>query len=378
MMVGRSVETEAVDRLLDDARAGRSGVLVVRGAAGIGKSALLDYAASRADGMTILRAVAVEAESELAFAGLHQVLRPLLRGIDALPEPQTAGLRSAFALSGEPLEGRFPVSLGALSLLADAAEERPLLCLIDDAHWLDGASADALFFAARRLEAESVALLFAVRDDETRALVAPGLPELQLSALARFEARAVLAELGPEMSPAAVEWVVDNANGNPLALVELPRSLSPRQRTGQGPQAGTLPPATTLEQAYLERVAQLPPPARAMLVIAAAEGTGDRRTIARAAAELHLDPLTLAAAEAADLVHVHTENLEFHHPLVRSAVYRAASFADRERTHRALAAVLDGQGDADRRAWHRAAATVGPDPEVADELERTTSRIPAG
>jgi predicted ATPase len=192
MLVGRSAETEAVDRLLDDARSGRSGVLVLRGEAGIGKSALLEYAADRADGIAVLRGVGVEAESELAFAALHQILRPVLDRIDALPDPQAAALRSAFALSSETVDDRFRVSLAVLSLLADAAEERPLVCLVDDAQWLDGASADALLFAARRLEAEPLALLLAARDDGTRAYVAPGLPQLRLSGLARREARARL------------------------------------------------------------------------------------------------------------------------------------------------------------------------------------------
>jgi hypothetical protein len=190
------------------------------------------------------------------------------------------------------------------------------------------------------------------------------LPELRLSALARFEARELV----------AVEWAVDNANGNPLALVELPRSLSPLQLNGQEPLVGALPPPTSLEQAFFERVGRLPPPAQTLMVIAAAEGSGDRAAIARAAAELGVDPSGLAVAEAADLVRVRAERLEFRHPLVRSAVYRRASFAERERAHLAVAAVLECEADADRGAWHRAAATTGPDADVAAELEGTADR----
>ena len=375
MLVGRSAETEAVDRLLEGARSGRSGVLVVRGEAGIGKSALLQYAASSAAGTTILRSVGTEAESGLAFAGLHQILRPLLGGIDDLPDLQAAALRSAFALSSETGGDRFRISLGVLALLAEAAEAQPVLVLVDDAQWVDGPSTDALLFAVRRLEAERVAVLLAARDDDTSHFAGAGLPELRLSALARSDARLVAAEhLGANLLPVVLEWVVDNAGGNPLALVELPRSLSPRQLAGLEPLAGVLPATTSLEQRYLERVERLPPTTRSMLIVVAAEGTGDRRTCARAAAELATDPNALAAAEAAGLVRVRAERIDFRHPLVRSAAYRAASFAERERAHRALADVLDDEADADRRAWQRAAATSGPGAEVADELERTADR----
>jgi len=374
MLVGRSAETEAVDRLLGRARDGHSGVLVVRGEAGIGKSALLEYAADRAGAMTVLRAVGIEAESEFAFAALHQLLRPVLHRIDRVPDPQAHALCSAFALSDEPLEDRFRVSLAALSLLADAAEERPLVCVVDDAQWLDGASADTLVFVARRLEADAIALLFAARDDVLRPFEASGLEELRLQPLAAPEARALLgSRAGSKLSPAAIEWVVDNANGIPLAIVELPQALSAAQQRGEE-LVSRLLPAISLEQAYLERVERLPPQLRSLLVIAAAEDTGERATIARAAALQAIDPAGLAEAEEAGLVRVVADRVEFRHPLVRSAVYRGAGFAERERAHLALAAVLDGPTDADRRAWHRAAATIGPDADVADELERTAQR----
>src|SRR5262245_35384198 len=183
MLVGRSGETSSIDRLLAGARAGQSGVLVVRGEAGVGKSALLEQAVGRADGFAVLRAVGIESESELAFAALHQLLRPLLGLLDRLPDPQAAALRSAFALSDEHVDRRFHVSLGVLGLLSEAAEERPLICVVDDAQWLDQPSADALVFAARRLDADPVVLLFGARDDPVREFAAPGLPELRPGAL---------------------------------------------------------------------------------------------------------------------------------------------------------------------------------------------------
>jgi DNA-binding CsgD family transcriptional regulator len=375
MLVGRSAEMEAIDRLLADAREGRSGILVVRGEPGIGKSTLLDYAAGRAEGATLLRAIGVEAESELAFAALHQILRPVLNRIENLPDPQAAALRSAFALSGETVDDRFRVSVGVLGLLADAAEEQPVVCLIDDAHWLDGASSDALLFAARRLEAERIAFLVGTRDDARPSFRAAGLPELRLTALPQDAARELLRErLAADASPAAVEWLLEQASGNPLALMELPELLSRDQLKGEEALGETLPRATSVEQAFLERIDALQPPARTLLLLAAADGTGDRGTNARAAAELDVDPLALAEAEAAGLVRVDSGGVRFRHPLVRSAVYRGSGFAARERVHRALAAVLDQPDDADRRAWHLASATVGPDADVADELERSAMR----
>lgn len=375
MLVGRSTEESALEQMLEAARAGQSGVLVVRGAAGIGKSALLMRARELGDGFTVLSGTGIESESELAYAALHQILRPLLHRVDELPEPQAAALRGAFALSSETVEDRFRVSLAALGLLADAAEETPVLCLIDDAHWLDRTSADTLVFVARRLEAERLALLFAVRDDELRTFDARGLPELRLSPLGPNDSRSLLgARLGANVAAGVVEWLVDNADGNPLALVELPEALSERQLDGRDALEGTLPPTTSVEQAYVERARRLPAAAWSMLVLAAAEETGDRATITRAAEQLSLDPAALVEAEADGLIRVARQQLEFRHPLVRSAIYRAAGFTERELAHRALAAVLDGPADADRRAWHRAAAAVGVQDEVAAELEATAQR----
>ena len=364
-----------IDRLLAQARSGLSGVLVVRGEPGVGKSALLGHAVERAAGFTVLRGVGIESEAELAFAGLHQVLGPVLDRLDRLPAPQASALRSAFALSEEPAGGRFAVSLGVLGLLSAVAEERPLLCVVDDAQWLDQASADSLVFVARRLDADQLVLLFAARSGAARTFAAPGLPELRLGPLGTEEARALVAgRHGQDVGLEVLDWLLTAANGNPLALIELPASLTPRQLSGQQPLDEMLAPPTSVEQVYLERLERLPPQTRGVLLVAACEEAGERATVARAAAELGLDPDALSVAEAQGLVGVGRDRIEFCHPLMRSAVYRGAGFAERERSHRALAAVLADPGDADRRAWHRAAATVGTDDEVAAELERTADR----
>jgi DNA-binding CsgD family transcriptional regulator len=376
MLLGRGPETSDIDQLLEAASRGRSGVLVVRGEAGIGKSTLLEHARSQARDMRVLRAVGIESESELPFAALHQLLHPVLDRTDRLPAPQAAALRGAFALSDERVEERFRVSLGVLSLLTTVAEERPLLCLVDDAQWMDQASADALLFAARRLVADPLALVFAARDEENRAPVLPGLPAVQLSPLDAGQARELaLKYLGPHASAEAVEWVVDNANGNPLALVELPAALSGDQVAGRRSLLATLPPTTSVEKTYLQRIGDLPAETRDLLLLAATEETGDRSTIIRAAAHLGLDENALALAESRGLVRVGTSQIEFRHPLVRSAIYRSAAYTERERAHRALAAILSDPVDKDRRAWHRASATIGTDAETASELEETAERV---
>jgi DNA-binding CsgD family transcriptional regulator len=361
--------------MLAAARKGRSGVLVVRGEAGVGKSALLEQTEEHADGFTVLRGVGVEVESELAYAALHQILRPVFDRIERLPERQAAALRAAFGLSSETVGERFLVSLGVLGLLSEAADERPLLCLVDDAQWLDRASADALLFAARRLEAEPLVLVFAVRDDDERPFVARGLPELRLSGLSPAASRSLVSErLGGSVASEVVEWLVENANGNPLALVELPSTLTAQQLAGVVPLAGRLAPTTTVEQLYLERVKELPRATQSLLVLAAAEETGARATIERACRELGLETHELAAAEAAGLLRVDAERLVFRHPLVRSAVYRSAAFTEREHAHRVLATASAEERNPDRAAWHRAAATVGTDETIAHELEGTAER----
>jgi len=375
MLIGRNNETAAIGRLLEGGRAGKSGVLVLRGEAGIGKSALLEHAVENATGFTILRGAGIESESELAYAALHLILRPVFDRIEGLPEPQAIALRSAFALSAETVEERFRVSLGVLGLLAEVAEEDPLLCVVDDAQWIDRASADALVFAARRLTMERIVLLFSARDDENRSFAASGLPELRPTALTPRESRSLLAQqCGTEIAGGALDWLIANADGNPLALVELPKSLSRSQLAGQDSLAGRLPPTTSVERLYLERVEALPHSVRALLVLTAAEELGARATIERAAAELGLEIGELAAAEAAGLITVDSERISFRHPLVRSAVFRGATFTEREQAHRTLAKSSTEEGNPDRAAWHRAAATIGTDEELARELASTAER----
>jgi DNA-binding CsgD family transcriptional regulator len=375
VLFGRSAETGAIDRLLAGARGGQSGVLVIRGEAGIGKSALLEHAAGAAEGMTVLRGIGIESEAELAFAALHQVLRPALGRIDALPGPQAAALRAAFALSSETVDDRFRVAVAVLGLLAELAEEQPVLCLIDDAQWLDHASAEALLFAARRLQVEALAMLFAARDDPGHPFPAPGLPELRPAALGASDARALAADtMGAGAAGDAVDWVLENANGNPLALLELPATLSAGQLAGRESLSDVVPSMTSVEEGYVDRLSRLSAGTRGVLLLCAAEETGDRATISAAAVSHGLDAGELAAAEQEGLVRVTTSHVEFRHPLVRSAVYRGAGFAEREGAHRALAAVLTDDRDADRRAWHLAASTTGPDEAVAETLEETADR----
>jgi DNA-binding CsgD family transcriptional regulator len=374
MLYGRRAEREALDRLLADARRSRSGVLVVRGEAGVGKTALLDHAGTRADGMLVLRASGVESEAELPFAVLHQLLRPVLQLAGRLPEPQAAALRGALGLGPPGGDDRFLVSVAALGLLAEAAELQPVLCLVDDAQWLDRSSAEALRFAARRLEADPVALLLAARDGDLREFPAPGLPELHLQGLDPEPAAALLAGAGTVLPAEVVGRLVERTGGNPLALLELPASLDPDQLAGRAPLEDVLPLTARLEQTFGERVRRLSAPARTLLLVAAAEATGDPAVVLRATARLGVEAEALDEAEAAGLVQTGDGRLAFRHPLVRSAAYRTATFAARQAAHRALAEVLTGEDSADRRAWHRAAATVGPDEDAADELERSAER----
>jgi DNA-binding CsgD family transcriptional regulator len=381
MLHGRRAECDALDRLLADARRSRSGVLVVRGEAGVGKSALLGHAAGRADGMAVLRAGGVESEAELPFAALHQLLRPVLGLAGRLPDPQAAALGSALGL-GPPGDraserDRFLVSVAVLSLLAEAAEDRPVLCLVDEAQWLDESSSQALTFAARRLEAEGVALVFAARDGDPRDFPAPGLPELRLPGLDRDAAAALLAATGADLPAEVVEGLVERTGGNPLALLELPGSLEPGQLAGRAPLEDVLPLTTRLEQAFGERVRRLPEPARTILLVAAAEAGGDPAVVLRAGRRLGVGPEALEEAEAAGLVRTGGGRLRFRHPLVRSAAYHAATLAARQAAHRALAGVLAGEDAADQRAWHLASAAVGPDEAVAAGLEGSADRAAA-
>jgi DNA-binding CsgD family transcriptional regulator len=370
---GRRSEREVLDQLLASARAGYSRALVLRGEPGIGKTALLNYLLGSASGCRVTRAVGVESEMELAFAGLHQLCVPFLDRLDRLPGPQRDALGTAFGLQGGDAPDRFLVGLALLSLLSDVAEEQPLVCAVDDAQWLDHASTQALAFVARRLAAESVALVFAVREPAAERYLT-GLTELVVPGLVDGEARALLlsAVTGP-MDERVRDRIVAETHGNPLALLELPRGLTPQELAGGFglPDAPAL--AGRIEDSFQRRLEPLPPATRLLLVVAAAEPVGDPVLVWRAADQLGVDAAAARPAVAAGLVEF-ARQVRFRHPLVRSAVYRAASADERRNVHRALAEATDPDVDPDRRAWHRAHATSGPDEEVADELERSAAR----
>src|SRR3954447_10139652 len=375
MLRGRRNERYALDRRLQRVRAGESSVLVLRGEAGIGKTALLGDIADRASGCRIVRVAGVDSEMELAFAGLHQLCAPMLDGLDRLPGPQRDALRVAFGLQdGAP--SRFLVALGVLSLLAEAAESEPLVCLVDDVQWLDRASVQALAFVARRLLAERIALVFAVRDPhDVNELT--GLPELVVRGLADDDARRLLASAMPgRLDEHVRDQIVAETRGNPLALLELPRGLTPAGLAGGFGFPDARPLASRVEEAFVQRVRALPRATQLLLLVAAAEPVGDVSLLWRAAERLGIRGSASKPAEEAALIDVGIR-VRFRHPLVRSAVYRAASAEDKRDVHRALAEATDAEADPDRRAWHRARAVVGADEEVAGELERSAERARA-
>jgi DNA-binding CsgD family transcriptional regulator len=373
---GRRNECTVMERLLATARAGRSSVLVLRGESGIGKSVLLEYVRERASGCRMARAGGVESEMELAFAGLQQLCGSMLDRLEQLPAPQRDALRQAFGLSRGPVPDRFLVGLAVLSLLSDVAGERPLVCLVDDVQWLDRTSAQALAFVARRLMAEPIVLLFAVREpSDERELV--GLPELVLEGVADHDARLLLASAVPgRLNEQVRDRIVAETRGNPLALLELPRGLAPAELAGGFFRPDIRPLASRIEQSYVRRLRPLPRETRQLLLIAAAEPIGDPVLMWRAAALLGISPSALEPAEAAGLLRVDIR-VAFRHPLVRSATYRIADLEERRRVHSALADATDPMVDPDRRAWHRAEAALGPDDEVAAELERSATRAQA-
>jgi DNA-binding CsgD family transcriptional regulator len=370
---GRVTECDALDRLLTSVREGQSRVLVVRGEAGIGKSALLEYLVQRASGCRVARAAGTEYEMELAYAGLHQLCASMVDLRERLPGPQRDALETAFGLSAGPPPDRFVVALGVLGLLSEVADEQPLICAIDDAHWLDETSALALAFVARRLLAESVGLVFAVRQSiEARAL--DGLPDLLLGGLKDREARALLDSAWPgRLDEQVRDRVIAESHGNPLALLELPRGMPPGELAGGFGLAGVAPVSNRIEQSFLQRLDSLPDGSRRLLLLAAAEPTGDTALLWRAADGLGLGTDTAVAAQSAGLIDLGAL-VRFRHPLVRSAAYQAAPVVDRQEAHRALAEATDPASDPDRRAWHRARATPGLDESVADELERSAGR----
>jgi DNA-binding CsgD family transcriptional regulator/tetratricopeptide (TPR) repeat protein len=373
IFLDRQRECAVLDELFAHARTGRSGALVVRGEPGVGKSALLQYAIESASDLRVVQAVGVESEMELAFAGVHQLCVSILNNLGRLPGPQCEALSTAFGLSAAAVPDRFLIGLAVLSLLSDVAAERPLLCVVDDAQWLDQASAQALGFVARRLLAESVVVLFGARTTgeelkDVPQLVVEGLPESDARELLRSVIRG-------RVDDRVEDQIVAETGGNPLALLELPRGLSPAQLAGGFGMAGALSLSSRIEERFRHRFEALPDDARRLLLVAAAEPTGDPALLLRAAEQLGIAS-RVWAPETAGLLEIRAR-VRFHHPLIRSAVYRTASAEERRAVHLALAEAIDAQSDPDRRAWHLAESTPGPDEEVAAELERAADRARA-
>jgi DNA-binding CsgD family transcriptional regulator len=369
---GRRDERAELDRVLTDVRAGASGVLVLRGEAGIGKSTLLEHCAHAAADLRVLRCSGVEAEMELAFAGLHQLCAPLVERLADLPAPQREALGTAFGLTAGPPPDAFLVGLAVLGLLSGSATARPVVCLVDDAQWLDRASLEALAFVGRRLLADAVAMVFATRET---ADVLAGFPELAVEGLPEAEARALLdSVVGSQLDAHVRDRIVAEAAGNPLALIELPRGFTTHDLAG-GFALPDAPLSGRIEASFRQRVEPLPASTRRLIVLAAADPVGDTGLLWRAAATLGIEP-DAGPAERAGLLRLGAR-VTFSHPLARSAVYRAASEDQRREAHGALAEATDPDLDPDRRAWHQAAAVAGPDEAVAAQLEQSAGRAQA-
>lgn len=384
-MIGREPEIALLSRMVAASRDGLGGAVVLYGEPGIGKSALLAQVADTvAADHLVLRTVGVEAESELPFAALHLLLRPAMHLADQLPATQRQALRRAFREEAGEATDRFLVGLAVLTLLADLAEERPLLCLVDDVQWLDRASLDTLLFAARRLDAERIAMVFAGRPGAGPAI--DGFPELRLSALARTDCERLLADRAPDLGAQARERVIDEAEGNPLALLHFAANLSDEQRSGEqrSGQVTPLPFRTSepggsgrLERSMRAAIQRLPDRSRLLLLVAAADGSGDLHVVLTAAQRLGARPQDLEPGERADLVEVADGRLRFRHPLIKAAAYHEAPVLRRASAHRALADVFTGDEHADRRAWHLAAAALEPDEELSTVLADTGGRARA-
>jgi DNA-binding CsgD family transcriptional regulator len=373
-LLGRQREREVLDRVLEAAREGHGGVLALYGEPGVGKTALLGYAAEAGADFTVVRAVGVEGEMELAFAAVQQLCSPSLHLMDHLPEPQRVALEVALGLSSGPPPNTFLVGLAVLNLVSESADEQPLLCLVDDAQWLDRASARVLAFVARRLLAERIAMVFAAREaiDALR-----GVAELRVEPLNRRDARALLDSVLPaRLDERVLERIVAETHGNPLALLELPRGLTPAQLAGGFGLPGALPLSVRIEESFTRRLVLLPQDSRRLLLVAAADATGDAALLWRAARRLGIPETAAAAVESGGLLLL-DGSVVFRHPLVRSAVYGAAEPAERRAVHRALAKETDPEVDPDRRAWHLAQSASAPDEEVALELERSAERAQA-
>src|SRR3954470_15559918 len=374
MLHGRRDECAVLERLLEGARVGHSGVLVLKGEPGVGKTALLEYAVGSASDLRWIRAAGVESEMELAFAALHQLCVPLLDRLDRLPGPQHDALTTAFGLSEGAVPDRFFVGLATLGLLSEAAEERPLVCVVDDAQWLDRASAQALAFVGRRLRAEPVVMLFGAREPSEEFA---GLPKLVVGDLRDRPARDLLASVIPgRLDERVADQIGAEPRGNPRAFLELPRDLSAAQLAGGFGLPGAVSLAGRIEESFQRRLQTLPEDTQRLLLVAAAEPLGNPALLRGAATVLGIVGPALEPAERVGLLEVHGR-VRFRHPLVRSAIYRAASAEQRRRVHRALAEATNAETDPDRRAWHLAAATAGPDESVAGELERAAGRAQA-
>ena len=366
---GRERERTALDQMLDRVREGESAALVIRGEAGIGKTALLQYCARQASGYRVAQIAGVQSELEMPFAAIHQLCEPILPGIDALPEPQQRALRIAFGLAVGSVPDRFVVGLAVLGLLAEAAVERPFVCLIDDAQWLDEPSRQVVGFVARRLLADPIFLLLAVRETGDEKLF-PVLECLTLEGLTDEDARALVTAAVPgQLDEKVRDRIVAETSGNPLRMLELPREMSQAELAGGFAVRNTHGSFEPMEEHYTRRIRALPEPTQQLLLLAAADPTGDATLLWRAAQAVNVPRSAAAAAEAEQLLEVGS-HVRFRHPLVRSAAYAAGAADDRCAAHSALAAATDAELDPERRVWHLAAAATGPDEGVASQLEQ--------
>jgi len=365
MFVGREVERAQIEHLLREAHEGHGCALLVRGEAGVGKTALLEQALEGAAGFRILRALGVESEAELPFAAVHELVAPVVDLIDGLPDPQARAIKAALALEDTENPGRFSAYAATLGLLAAAASERPLFCAVDDAHWLDQASAEAFAFAARRIEHDPIAMVFSTRDPSPSSFSAPGLTELRLGGLPDEDAKALLAAKAPALLPSVVKRLVETAAGNPLALLEFAASVAQTDAGGE-----PLPVGEAIERIFLERSLPLSADARRALLLAAASDPAEPEALWSALDSEGVSAESIAEAERAGLL-VRGRRLDFPHPLARSAIYQSAPPGERRAAHRALGLAT---GDPDRRAWHLAKAAPGPDEEIATALEKAANR----
>jgi AAA ATPase domain len=373
-LLGRSGECALLDDVASAVRRGESRSLLVRGEAGIGKTALLDYLVASASDLWVVRAVGVESEIELAYASLHQLCGPLLDRLHRLPAPQRQALEVVFGLAAGSVPDRFLVGLAVLSLFAVAAEERSLLCVVDDAQWLDQSSALTLAFVARRLLAEPVGIIFVAREPGEEL---QNVPELEVQGIGDDDARALLTSAVRFKLDAAVrDRIVAETRGNPLALLQLPQGLTATQLAGGFGLMGARALTGRIQESFVRRLELLSDDGRRLLLVAAAEPVGDPLLLWRAAGRLGIAPSAADAAQAEGLLAI-GGRVTFQHPLARSAIYRSAAAADRRAVHQALADATDSEADPDRRAWHLAAASAGPDEHVAAELERVAGRAQA-